>query len=87
MTKLSHFDDWYGALRNLIAVGVQKPRFTLVSLRAIQTVQTGLQTGLQTVVKCIQAIQTVKDNQFLQIDLLYRVFTSLYGLYAFHNSL
>ena len=30
MTKHSHFDDWYGALRNLIAVGVQKPRFTLV---------------------------------------------------------
>ena len=39
----------------------------------IQTVQTGIQTGIQTVVKCIQTIQTVKDNQFLFIDLLYRV--------------
>ena len=36
----------------------------------IQTVQTGIQTVIQTVVKYIQTIQTVKDNQFLLVDLL-----------------
>ena len=31
----------------------------------IQTVQAGIQTGIQTVVKYIQTRQAVKDNQFL----------------------
>ena len=59
---------------------------TSLQLR-IQTVQTGIQTVIQTVVKYIQTIQTVKDNQFLSVDLLYRVFSGLYGLYVFLNSL
>ena len=57
MTKLSHFHDFWSSAE-FEAVGIEKPRVSLLYVHAIQTVQTGIQTGIQTVVKYIQTIQT-----------------------------
>ena len=46
-------------------------------------VETGLQTGVETVVKYIQTVQTIK----LRIRLNYTFSRSLYGLYVIHSSL
>ena len=46
-------------------------------------VETGLQTGVETVVKYIQTVQTIK----LKILIKYTLSRSLYGLYVIHSSL
>ena len=56
----------------------------IAAVRSVRRdVETGLQTGLETVVKYIQTVQTIK----LKILIKYTLSRSLYGLYVIHSSL